>query len=105
MQNQLFLFILQNKGGKNYYNDALQKKQLVVSAQTAFDVDYLFELTNLVEQCSANFEALAKVYNRQHNMKLPMDVMGRRDELYIQEKDDRGVHPEGLQQDVGQAQV
>ena len=46
------------------------------------DVDYLFELINLVEQCSANFEALAKVYNRQHNMKLPTGVMGRRDELY-----------------------
>ena len=77
-----FYSYYKTKGKKIYYNDSLQKKRLVVSGQTAFDVDYLFELTNLMEQCSANFEALAKVYNRQHNMKLPTDVMGRRDELY-----------------------
>ena len=38
-------------------------------------------MSNLVEQCSANFEALAKVYNRMHCPKLPMDVMYRREEL------------------------
>jgi hypothetical protein len=77
-----YFFSFYKHGGKKvYYNDALKKKQLVGSAQTAFDVDYLYELSNLVEQCSANFEALAKVYNRMHCPKLPMDVIYRREEL------------------------
>ena len=62
-KSSYFYSYYKTKGKQIYYNDALQKK-IVVSAQTAFDVDYLYELTNLVEQCSANFEALAKVYNR-----------------------------------------
>ena len=69
------------KGKKVYYDDALRNDQLVISSQTAFDVDYLYEMVSLVESCSVNFESLSKVYNRVHNSKLPTDMMQRREEM------------------------
>ena len=69
------------KGMKVYENDALCKNQLVVSDQTAFDLDYLIEITHLIEICSCNFEGLGKVYNRYHNRNLNMDLSQKREDL------------------------
>ena len=67
-----------HNGKRIYYDNALKQRVLVTSSQSGFDVDYLVELTSFVETCSANFEGLAKCYNRLHNRKLPMDMMKRR---------------------------
>ena len=64
-----------------YQDDALTQRYLVTSSQTAFEIEYLLELSSLVDYCSANFEGLAKSYNRLHNAKLQTDLMQRRVEL------------------------
>ena len=69
------------QGMRIYEDDALKNDILVVSNQTAFDMEFLVEIAGQVEIMSATFEALAKQYNRFHCMKLPFDVMKRRVEL------------------------
>ena len=69
------------KGMKIYEDDALKNDILVVSAQSAFHIDFLVEIVGQVNISSATFEGIAKQYNRFHQMKLPCDVMDRRVEL------------------------
>ena len=68
-------------GGKVYENDALKKEILVVSPQSAFQIEYLIELAASIEINNDNFEGLAKVYNRLHNRRLPSDTATKRQDL------------------------
>ena len=61
--------------------EALENKYLIESSQSAFELEYLIEVSASIEINSANFEGLTKQYNRQHNGKLPYDLMKRRIEL------------------------
>jgi hypothetical protein len=66
------------KDGKKVFEvDALRKDILVVSPQTAFQIEYLIELTASIEINSDNFEGLSKVYNRLHNKRLPTDTASK----------------------------
>ena len=66
------------------YNDfALkgQKQVLIVSRQTAVDIDYLVELTADIEISCVTFEGAAKKFNRFHSFNLPCDVQNRREQV------------------------
>jgi hypothetical protein len=62
-----------------YDDDALKKKTLICSTQTAVDIDYLFELTCDIEINNVTFEGAAKKFNRFHSSHLPSDVLNRRE--------------------------
>ena len=63
-------------------DDALNKKVLVVSTQSAFEIDYLVELVTDVGVYAATFESVAKKFNRYHNPRLPQDTLQKRQLLY-----------------------
>ena len=69
------------KGMRIYEDDCLRNKTLVVTNQTAFDIDYLIEVVGQVDISSGKFDAIAKQYNRFHLRKLPYDVLDRRIEM------------------------
>ena len=69
------------KGKKVYESDCLKNQILVTSSQTAFEIDYLLEITNSIEINSDNFEGLAKLYNRMHNHRLPTATSAKREDL------------------------
>ena len=71
----------QTQGHKIFEDDALRNNVLVTSAQTGFTIDYLVEVSGLVEINSDSFEGLSKAYNRFHNNKLPTDTADRRIEV------------------------
>ena len=54
----------QTQGHKIFEDDALRNNVLVTSAQTGFTIDYLVEVSGLVEINSDSFEGLSKAYNR-----------------------------------------
>ena len=64
-----------------YEREALKKKYLVTSTQTAFSVAYLWDCLLQIVFSNASFESLAKVYNNLHFLNLPTDVMLRRIEV------------------------
>ena len=64
-----------------YEREALKKKYLVTSNQTAFSVSYLWDCLLQIVFSNASFESLAKVYNNLHFINLPTDVMLRRIEV------------------------
>ena len=70
-----------HKGKKIFEADALKNKILVVSSQTAFEIEYLVEISYTVEINSDNFEGLAKLYNRMHNHRLPTATTAKREDL------------------------
>ena len=70
-----------HKGKKVYESDALKNEILVVSAQTAFEVEYLVEISYATEINSDNFEGLSKLYNRMHNHRLPTATSAKREDL------------------------
>ena len=65
-----------------FEEDALRKDVLVVLPSTAFQIEYLIELTASIEINSDNFEGLSKVYNRLHNKILPTYTAYNIDDLY-----------------------
>ena len=51
-----------SKGREKVFEaDALKNKVLVISSQTAFEIEYLVEISYTVEINSDNFEGLAKL--------------------------------------------
>ena len=53
----------------------LQREVLVISEQTAFDVDYLRELAYRVQIQGVTFESEASFFNWFHVQNLPHDVL------------------------------
>ena len=71
-----------SKGREKVFEaDALKNKVLVISSQTAFEIEYLVEISYTVEINSDNFEGLAKLYNRMHNHRLPTATSAKREDL------------------------
>ena len=58
--------------------EALATKVLMVTTQSAFDVEYLDEMVAEVEVYASTFEAIAKKFSRHHNPKLPQDTLEKR---------------------------
>ena len=54
-------------GDKVYYDLSSQGKYLITSGNTAFAIDYLYEVILLLLHGNVSFEALADVYNQLHN--------------------------------------
>ena len=69
-------------GNKVYYDDALIQRYLVTYTHTVFTIEYLFELSSLLDYYSAILEGLAKSYNQLHNEMLHTDLIQRRVVLY-----------------------
>ena len=61
-----------------YEHDVLQREVLVISEQTAFDVDYLRELAYRVQIQGVTFESEASFFNQFHVQNLPHDVLQNR---------------------------
>ena len=71
-----------SKGKEKVFEaDALKNKVLVISSQTAFEIEYLVEISYTVEMNSDNFEGLAKLYNQMHNHRLPTATSAKREDL------------------------
>ena len=71
-----------SKGKEKVFEaDALKNKVLVISSQTAFEIEYLVEISYTVEINSDNFEGLAKLYNQMHNHRLPTATSAKREDL------------------------
>ena len=70
------------QGMRIYDDEVLKNKVLVVSSQSAFEVDYLVDLVSEVELMAAGFDTCAKKFNRYHNFNLPNDTLNKRALLY-----------------------
>ena len=71
-----------HQGMRIYDDEVLKNKVLVVSSQSAFDIDYLVDLVSDVELFAAGFETCAKKLNRCHDFNLPHDTLNKRELLY-----------------------
>ena len=70
------------QGMRIYDDEVLKNKVLVVSSQSAFEIDYLVDLVSEVELMAAGFDTCAKKFNRYHNFNLPNDTLNKRALLY-----------------------
>ena len=70
------------KGKKVFEPDALKNEILVFSGQTAFEVQFLVEISYAIEINADNFEGLSKLYKRMHNHTLPTATAAKREDLY-----------------------
>ena len=59
--------------------DILKNQFLVTSSQTAFAIDYLWDLTLQVLFTCATFEGMGNIYNNLHFTNLPYDTLQRRE--------------------------
>ena len=73
---------LTHDGMRIYDDEVLKNRVLVVSSQSAFEIDYLVDLVSDVELYAAGFETCAKKFNRYHNFNLPHDTLNKRALLY-----------------------
>ena len=71
-----------HQGMRIYDDEVLKNKVLVISSQSAFEIDYLVEIVSDVELFAAGFETCAKKFNRYHNFNLPHDTLEKRALLY-----------------------
>ena len=70
------------QGMRIFDDDVLKNNSLVVSNQSAFDIDYLVELVSDVELYAADFDTCAKKFNRYHILNLPSDNLNKHVMLY-----------------------
>ena len=70
------------QGLRIYDDDALKKDILIVTNQSAFEIEYLVELTSEVELYAAGFDTAAKKFNRYHNFNLPQDTLNKRNKEF-----------------------
>ena len=70
------------KNKKIFEQDCLRQNILITSNQTAFEVQYLYEVALDVHFSNSNFESLCEKYNNLHFSNLPHDVLQRRQDLY-----------------------
>ena len=61
--------------------DCLKNDILVVSNQTAFEIDYLIEIVADIYILQGCFESIAKKFNRLNNHHLPTATLERRTEV------------------------
>ena len=69
-------------GEKIYTPECLKNEFLVVSNQTAFEIDYLIEVVADIYLLQGCFENISKKFNRLKNRQLPTATQERRTELY-----------------------
>ena len=69
------------KGKKIYHQDALKNKYLISSSQSAFEIQYLYEVALDILISNCNFEGLSEKFNNLHLSNLPYDVLQKRLEL------------------------
>ena len=62
-------------------DNILQNKYLITSNQTAFAIDYLWDITLQILFMRATFEGLGNVYNNLHYTNLPLDTLLKRESL------------------------
>ena len=67
---------------KHIDSDALRNEFLVTSSQTAFSVDYLWDITLQILFSRATFEGLGKIYNNLHFTNLPFDLLKKRENIF-----------------------
>ena len=67
-----------HKGMRIYDDEVLKNKVLVISSQSAFEIDYLVDIVSDLELFAAGVEACAKKFNRYHNFNLPHDTLEKR---------------------------
>ena len=67
--------------GKVIDSDTLKHEYLVTSSQTAFSVDYLWDITLQILFNRASFEGLANVYNNFHFTNVPLDTRQKRESV------------------------
>ena len=61
--------------------DCLKKEYLVTSCQTAFAIDYLWDMTLQILFSNATFDGLANVFNNLHFTNFLHDIMKRRETI------------------------
>ena len=61
--------------------DVLRGEFLVTSSQTAFSIDYLWDLTLQILFSRATFEGLGNIYNNLHFTHLPFDTLQKRENI------------------------
>ena len=62
--------------------DTLKREYLVTSNQTAFSVDYLWDITLQILFHRATFDGLGQVFNNLHFTNLPHDTLQRRENVF-----------------------
>ena len=67
---------------KHIDEDALRQEFLITSNQTAFSVDYMWDITLQVLFSRASFEGLGQIFNNLHFTNLPDDVLQRRENVF-----------------------
>ena len=67
---------------KHIDTDALKHEFLVTSSQTAFSVDYLWDITLQILFSRATFEGLGQVFNNLHFTNLPYDALQKRENVF-----------------------
>ena len=70
-----------HQGNRIYMPDCLKNDVLVVSNQTAFEIDYLIEIVADIYILQGCFESIAKKFNRLNNHHLPTATLERRTEV------------------------
>ena len=67
---------------EKYVDDnSLKNQYLITSSHTAFAVDYLWDITLQILFSRATFEGLANIFNNLHFIKLPFDIMQKRENI------------------------
>ena len=64
---------------KHVAEDALRNEYLVTSTQSAFAVEYLWDITLQILFSRATFEGLANIFNSLHFTNMPYDIMKKRE--------------------------
>ena len=67
---------------KHIQDDALKNEFLVTSSQTAFAVDYLWDITLQILFSRATFEGLGNIFNNLHFTNLPYDLLLKRENIF-----------------------
>ena len=66
---------------KYYDENVLQNKYLITSSQTAFEVEFLWDITLQIHFSQASMESLASIYNNLHLTNLPFDTLKKREKI------------------------
>ena len=73
---------VRNGTAKVIDSDALKGEFLVTSNQTAFSIDYLWDITLQILFSRATFEGLGNIFNNLHFTNLPYDMMQKRETVF-----------------------
>ena len=73
---------LKNGAVKVIDTDVLRKEFLITSNQTAFSIDYLWDITLQILFSHATFEGLGNIFNNLHFTNLPYDMLQKRETIF-----------------------